>query len=425
MSNEQPPVRKVIPYKSGKRPSTFRRLNIDFAGTALEEALNEQEQRGQELTTPETPDRDLQTEETELLAPPATTTHHHSPPLTIEDSDTAIEQLKIERVQQNQGLSSTSLSEKESPPLTTTHQQSRKVPSTGIAPERDFNRRANSLERDALPSGLFPGSTKKLYDALYLRTRGAIIPAKRIKASRRDLLIWTGIRNLKTIDNHIRYLMAKGLIIRHWELGSNEGSSYEVRLPEETQDQYPPLPSGTGDYPPDTTSHNLGIPTTQKMGSGGEGQTITNTTSYENDKTSFKTNTERSDDDDATALTAMIRTLKIATKEITGKELSTADGDRWNELAEVLVAELKIAAARTTVSSVPAFLAEHLRRRLWKIDKKQARAEGRELPDEAASHSSNIDATACSDCGGSGWWYPEGEGKGVAKCKHANLKPVS
>lgn len=424
MSNEQPPVRKVIPYKSGKRPSTFRRLNIDFAGTALEEALNEQEQRGQELNIPETPDTDLQTEETKPLSPPVTTTHHHSPLPIIEDSDTAIEQLEIERVQQNQELTSTALPERESPPLPTTPQQSRKVSSTGIAPERDFNRRANSLERDALPSGLFPGSTKKLYDALYLRTRGAIIPVKRIKASRRDLLTWTGIRNLKTIDNHIRYLMAKSLIIRHWELGSNEGSSYEVRLPEELQDQYPPLPSTSGDYPPDTTSHNLGIPTTQKMGSGGEGQTIANTTSYANDKTSFKTNTERSDDD-ATALAAMIRTLKIATKEITGKELSTADGDRWNELAEVLVAELKIAAARTTVSSVPAFLAEHLRRRLWKIDKKQARAEGRELPDEAASHSPNIDASACADCGGSGWWYPDGEGKGVAKCKHANLKQVS
>jgi hypothetical protein len=159
------------------------------------------------------------------------------------------------------------------------------------------------------------------------------------------------------------------------------------------------------------------------MGSGGESQFFTNTTTYAIDKTSFKTNTERSDDD--ATLAAMNQTLKNATKEITGKELSSSDGDRWNELAEVLVAELKIAAARTIVSSVPAFLAEHLRRRLWKIDKKQAHAEGRELPDEAASHSLNIDASACSDCGGSGWWYPEGEGKGVAKCKHANLKQDS
>jgi hypothetical protein len=91
---------------------------------------------------------------------------------------------------------------------------------------------------------------------------------------------------------------------------------------------------------------------------------------------------------------------------------------------DVLVAELRIAAARTTVSSAPAFLAEHLRRRLWKIDKKQARAEGRELPDEVASPASHEDIAGCPDCKGSGWWYPEGQEKGVSKCKHGKLDPL-
>lgn len=42
MSNDQsqsPPLRKVTPYKAGKRLSTVRKLDLDFAGTALEEAL--------------------------------------------------------------------------------------------------------------------------------------------------------------------------------------------------------------------------------------------------------------------------------------------------------------------------------------------------------------------------------------------------
>jgi hypothetical protein len=131
---------------------------------------------------------------------------------------------------------------------------------------------------------------------------------------------------------------------------------------------------------------------------------------------------QRTNDDDAPALAAMIETLKAATKEITGRDIGMAESERWKELADVLIAELKIAAARTTVSSVPAFLAEHLRRRLWKIDKKQARAEGRELPDEAVSTpQGSVDASSCPDCGGSGWWYPDGEAKGVAKCKHEKL----
>jgi hypothetical protein len=297
----------------------------------------------------------------------------------------------------------------------------------GYAPARDFNRRANSLDRDALPAGLFPGSSKKLYDALYLRTRGAHVPVKTIRATRRELGQWSGIKNIKTIAAHLSHLSTVGLIIHHWERGSTEGSIYEVRLPEEAAHiglrwskttSVPLIPS----EPP--LDQNLVLPSDQNSVLGGSSQATENKEASAAGKTSFKTNTERSDDDDA-ALAAMIKTLRNATKEITGKELSSADGDRWNELAEVLVAELKIAAARTTVSNVPAFLAEHLRRRLWKIDKKQARAEGKELPDEAASQALNIDASTCPDCAGSGWWYPEGEGKGVAKCKHANLKQDS
>src|SRR5688500_7020146 len=57
-----------------------------------------------------------------------------------------------------------------------------------VAPARDFNKRANSIERDALPAGLFPGTSKKLYDALYLRTRGAVVPVRTVKARRSELM---------------------------------------------------------------------------------------------------------------------------------------------------------------------------------------------------------------------------------------------
>lgn len=295
---------------------------------------------------------------------------------------------------------------------------------TSNAPARDFNRRANSLDRDVLPAGLFPGSSKKLYDALYLRTRGAHLPVKTIRATRRELGQWSGIKNIKTIAAHLSHLSTVGLITHHWERGSTEGSIYEVRVPEEASLMGLRWSKTTSDHlstPEAPLDQNSGQPLDHNSDLGGLSQTIDNTGTSAPAKTSFKTTTERSDDDDA-ALAAMIMTLKNVTKEITGKELSPTDGDRWNELAEVLTAELKIAAARTTVSSVPAFLAEHLRRRLWKIDKKQARAEGRELPDGAANQSPKTDASACPDCGGSNWWYPEGEGKGVAKCKHAKLR---
>jgi DNA-binding transcriptional ArsR family regulator len=302
------------------------------------------------------------------------------------------------------------------PPPTTSPLQPETKP---IAPVRDFARVANSITRDAIPAGLFKGTSKKLYDALYLRTRGAIVPIRQVKARQGDLMQWAGVSH-NTLRTHLRSLEAVGLIEIRWELGDNDGAVYEVRLPEEIDLLPPPT---TSLQPPPSSNQKLVPPSNQKLEVGGGGQLAENKTVSGQPKTLIKTNTERSDDD--AALAGLINELKSASKEITGREVSASESERWRELAAVLIAELRIAAARTTVSSVPAFLAEHLRRRLWKIDKKQAHAEGRELPDEPGSQTFNVDASTCPDCSGSGWWYPEGETKGVAKCKHAQLSKVS
>ena len=288
-----------------------------------------------------------------------------------------------------------------------------------IAPARDYNKRANSLDRTALPAGLFPGTSKKLYDALYLRTRGAVTPARTIQATKREMMLWSGIRSKNTIAVNLQLLTSSGLIARQLEVGSQEGSIYEVRLPEELD---PTQPNPT--YP-NPTQH-LGLDPTQQSGWDGSGKAAENKAASESAKTSFKTKEEKLDDDAALAL--LHDKLQAASMELTGKPLSAAEQTRWGELADVLIAELKIATARTIVSSVPAFLTEHLRRRLWKIDKKQAHAEGRELPDEVSTITTappGLDAAACPDCGGSGWWYPQGESKGVAKCKHESLRQPS
>jgi hypothetical protein len=164
-------------------------------------------------------------------------------------------------------------------------------------------------------------------------------------------------------------LMGVGLIIRHWELGSTEGSQYEVRLPEEL----PRLTTTPHQSPADTTTQFSGSGYTQFSGSGGESQPIdSSTTSGDSKTSSLKTNTERADDE---AFAALVEKLKTASREVSGKEPSKADAERWAEVAELLVTELKVAASRTTVTSAPAFLAEHLRRRLRKTDARQIERE--------------------------------------------------
>jgi hypothetical protein len=114
--------------------------------------------------------------------------------------------------------------------------------------------------------------------------------------------------------------------------------------------------------------------------------------------------------------------METVSREVTSKGLTIEDAARWDELAELLVTELKIAAGRTTVSNVPAFLTEHLRRRLWKVDKKRA-AEIAVEPEEQGNHSSFTDEERrhCPDCAGTNFWYPQGPDKGVARCRHAKL----
>jgi hypothetical protein len=306
--------------------------------------------------------------------------------------------------------------EPESAPRPTSRGVTPPDPARSLAPARDFNKRANSIDKLALPAGIFPGSSQKLYNALYVRTRGAVVPVTTIRATKRELSDWSGIRNAKTIDSHLRYFSAVGLVVSTWERGQNEGALYEIFLPEETSGLFvrsrgvtPPDPTSRHVTPPNTTSGQIsGSPHPQKSGSPHPTNATVESTTSENRKTSFKTNTEKDDDEAFAALFA-------AERELTGKH---SPPERWHEVAELLVAELKIAAGRTTVSSVPAFLAEHLRRRLWKKEKRQieteaAAAEVKTLPE--------VDASQCPDCFGTSMYYPEGFDKGVARCEHKRL----
>lgn len=258
-----------------------------------------------------------------------------------------------------------------------------------VAPVRDFNKRANVLDRDALPSGLFPGSSKKLYDALYIRTLGAVAPSKTIQATRRELGEWSGIRNVKTIAAHLRHLETVGLVLRGWDRGDNEGSVYEVRLPDTLRP--PKVDLGGLRVPEVASDQNSVLPLGQISALGGLSQTIENQSTSGEAKTSFKTNTE-SDDDEAFA--ELVALLRKASREVTGRESSVSEAERWKEVAELLVTELKVAASRTAVTSAPAFLAEHLRRRLRKADARQIEREVGEASTKQAPGASKPELSA-------------------------------
>ena len=248
-----------------------------------------------------------------------------------------------------------------------------------VSPVRDYTKVANSIRREAVPAGVFRGKSKQLYDALYGMTRGAVTPKRKVRISRPKLMKLAHIGARATFDANVDHLRTVGLIALTVLSGEHEGNEYEVFIPEELS-----MPSQTSQSSQTSlTSHAQKVDGLVSLETSQTRHTLSvdNTEGYVDPKTSFKTNTERTDDE---AFATLVEKLKNASREVSGKEPSKADAERWAEVAELLVTELKVAASRTAVTSAPAFLAEHLRRRLRKADARQIEREVGEASKQTA-----------------------------------------
>lgn len=237
-----------------------------------------------------------------------------------------------------------------------------------LAPVRDYNKRANSIDRDALPLGVFPGASKKIYDAVYLRTRGAIVPSRTIQATRRELMLWSGIQNIKTINAHLKRLKDCGLFKVVNFVGEQSGSIYEVFLPEEigldlNPDQTQTSHTSTIPSPVPDQIQKMDSDQTQKTVWVGSGKPIENKGASGEAKTLLKT--LKLSDDEAPLISAFEK-LNEAARAATGKELTKKDLEAFEEIVELIINETSIARTRTnSISVYLKFAAENLRRRLY------------------------------------------------------------
>jgi hypothetical protein len=253
-----------------------------------------------------------------------------------------------------------------------------------VAPERNFHKVTNTITKEVIPNREFKGKSGQLYHALYGMTRGALVPARTVRISRPQLMKKAGIGSRVTFDSNVKYLVSIGLLEMRPIVGEHEGNEYTIILPEERS-----MPSQASETSVTSSTQNLDRLVCLETSQTRQSSSVVNTDTSADLKTSFKTK-DMNDDDEAFA--QMIALLKQASKEITGKESSPAEAGRWKEVAELLTTELRIAAARTSVSSAPAFLAEHLRRRLRKADARQIEREVRETSTGAALAASSSKA---------------------------------
>jgi hypothetical protein len=236
---------------------------------------------------------------------------------------------------------------------------------TPVAPMRDFMKVANSIGRNAVPGGLFTGKSKQLYDCLYALTRGAITPSRSVRISRPKLMKKAHIGSRVTFDANISRLLSVGLITVKQIPGEHEGNEYTVYLPEESQTAMATPTSQSSQTSWSGYAQNLGSP--DSLENSHTSHTLNDDIGGTSGHPKTFVKTLNTNDDEIFSM--LTKALKSAALKITGTEsvVTEAEKDRWGEVGDILSAELQLAASRATViSSLPAFFAEHLRRRFSK-----------------------------------------------------------
>jgi hypothetical protein len=250
------------------------------------------------------------------------------------------------------------------------HSITKEKANTDVSPNKNFVKLPNSIVKKAIPEGLFRGQSKHTYDVLYLQTRGAINPVRQIQLTKLELVKLTGLE-IKTIQRHLSFLRSVNLITVDPKIGDHKGAIYEVNIPEEITLPYPTLVQTTL---PQSTLAETGVVSTPhpsiESTRVGYGLMPENIGQNESLNTLLKTNTN---DDDA--LAEFRDVMSEISRKWTNKGLSNNQKGKWKELAELLSMELDLAAARTkSISDVPAFLTEHLRRRLMPVKRETTKA---------------------------------------------------
>jgi hypothetical protein len=243
-------------------------------------------------------------------------------------------------------------------PGQTSHTRQTGLTST-IAPAKDFQKVANSISREAVPQGLFKGKSKQLYDYMYSQTRGAIIPTRRMRLTKKKLMVAAHIGSRNTFEGNMDWLLRVGLIQEFVIIGEKDGNEYEVFMPEEIT-----LPGQTGQTrQTGQTEHAQKLVTlvTPETGQTRQTQVIESETASSEPKTSFK-DMAKIDDEGA----KVFERLQKLERDLTG-----ANAGDWMKVAEALEERARKIASRTkTISDLPKLLAEDLRRESIRTESK-------------------------------------------------------
>lgn len=302
-----------------------------------------------------------------------------------------------------------------------------------IAPSKNFHRVANSINKEAIEQGLFSRpSYKMVYDVLYLLSRGAIIPARKVRISKEVLQKKANIGSRVTLDAALAHLQTVGLVGINIIGGKQGGNEYEVFLPEEitpastpTRDASTPTRGGTSISSPGQILEALEPLIYTPSSTRSE---LVNIEPKADPKTLSKTLQEEIDDEPPAAFAGFIKVFDELFQELTGKSIELKNRSKLKNLAEVLAQEIRVAADRTqAVSDVAAFATKHFSNRFFTARRREEQTNGSETKQIVSEPTKKLTkdrpryVELCPDCFGSSYYNPDGKGM-RPNCKHLRLE---
>lgn len=251
------------------------------------------------------------------------------------------------------------------------------------SPQRDFQKIPNSIIREALPERLFRGKSKQVWDYLWSISRGAIAPRRTLRKSRNEIKTGSGLGSMVTVDAALLHLESVGLIAKRQAIGSPGGNEYEVFSLEEAAVNF--------------TATGLAEKTQTWENSSKSGSTSI-TQSVETKENSPHKAFAQAHDAHPGIIQDFAAVLLAAGETVLGAELPVNSQERkhWRALGELLALELKEAAQRVkSVTSVPAFLTAHLKRKLKAKEAKKAASASQPKKDAPQTGRSRFSLAEC------------------------------
>jgi len=213
---------------------------------------------------------------------------------------------------------------------------SRAAQANSVIPTKNFYRKTNHIA-DQLDRSLTPAESKVL-DHLVRLSVGFNKNTCQVRVT--TLLNRTGYRSDKTVRAAINGLVSKGMIERLTHHNSPLGDEYLIL-------------------------QNSGTPVLGHSGTPVESTAVLESKITGHLNTLLKDNLKTDDEGKPDAFALFSDELRGAFREMSGEQPTKDEAARVQELAKLLIEELRDAASHTThVSSPAAFLAAHLKRRL-------------------------------------------------------------